>query len=56
MSYLLDTCVISELRKPVSTKIREWLESKDELSFYISVVTIVELLDGVERHSLQRRP
>jgi len=49
MSYLIDTCVISELRKKVPDSVREWFESKDEDSFLMSVVTVGELLDGIER-------
>jgi predicted nucleic acid-binding protein len=49
MSYLLDTCVISELRKVTPLHVKDWFESKDEELFFISVVTIAELLDGIER-------
>lgn len=49
MSYLLDTCILSELRKNVSNEARLWFESKDQDLFYISVVTIAELWDGIQR-------
>lgn len=49
MSYLLDTCVLSELRKTVPKIAREWFESKNQDLFYISAVTIAELWDGIER-------
>lgn len=49
MSYLLDTCVLSQLRKKVSPQVREWFESRDQDLFYISAVTIAELWDGIER-------
>lgn len=49
MSYLLDTCTISELRKSISQKTMEWFESKDQDLLFISVVTIAELFDGIER-------
>lgn len=49
MSYLLDTCVLSELRKPITQKTRKWFDDKDQELFYISVVTIAELWDGIER-------
>ncbi len=49
MSYLLDTCVISELRKSVPDNVRSWFESIDQELFFISVITIAELLDGIER-------
>ncbi|HEV8051955.1 MAG TPA: type II toxin-antitoxin system VapC family toxin [Parachlamydiaceae bacterium] len=49
MSYLLDTCVVSELRKEVPKKVKEWFGNINEESLFISVVTIGELLDGIER-------
>lgn len=49
MSYLLDTCVVSELRKDIPHKVREWFGNINEESLFISVVTIGELLDGIER-------
>lgn len=49
MSYLLDTCVLSELRKAVPDVIRDWFDNVDQDLFYISVVSIAELLDGIER-------
>lgn len=49
MSYILDTCVLSELRKKVPANVRHWFEDKDQSLFYISVVTVAEILDGIER-------
>ena len=49
MSYLLDTCVISELRKKIPDKVKEWFADKNVESFFVSVVTVGELLDGIER-------
>lgn len=49
MSYLLDTCVLSELRKTVPSHVKSWFEQKKQNQFYISVVTVAELLDGIER-------
>ena len=49
MSYLLDTCIISELRKTIPTHTKDWFESRDENQFFISIVTIAELSDGIER-------
>jgi len=49
MSFLFDTCVLSELRKNVPEKAQGWFESKDPDLFYISVVTIAELWDGIQR-------
>lgn len=49
MSYILDTCVLSQLRKNIPNKVKEWFESKDQDLFFISVVAIAELWDGIER-------
>ena len=47
MKYLLDTCVISELIKPQpNPSVIEWIKSKDEENFYISVLTIAEIQKG----------
>lgn len=55
MSYLLDTCVLSELRKGSSKAVKEWFETKDQDLFFISVVTIAELLDGIERLPISKK-
>ncbi|MEZ2128698.1 MULTISPECIES: type II toxin-antitoxin system VapC family toxin [unclassified Sinorhizobium] len=57
MTYLLDTNVVSELRKigdgKADAKVVTWLEAEDAVSFYISTITILELERGVL--SVQRR-
>jgi len=55
MSYLIDTCVISELRRKIPSHVSEWFESKDEELFFISVVTVAELLDGIERLPMSKK-
>lgn len=55
MSYLLDTCVLSQLRKSISPKVRDWFNSIDQDLFYLSVVTIAELLDGIERLTISKK-
>ncbi len=55
MSYLLDTCTLSELRGKVPLKTQIWFESKNQDLFYISVVTIAELWDGIERLSPSKK-
>ena len=48
MSYLLDTCVISEVvRRHPSEPVLTWLSSQDELSICLSVITLGEIQDGV---------
>lgn len=50
MSFLLDTCVVSELAKSsVDAKVRAWADSKTELDFYISALTLGELQKGALR-------
>ena len=50
MNYLLDTCLISELSKSKpDKKVVDWVLSKNETGFYISVLTFGELHKGVEK-------
>ena len=49
MNYLLDTCSVSALRGTVPVSVREWFESRDPDCFYVSVVTLAEIEDGIER-------
>ena len=57
MKYLLDTIVVSELRKVGDGKadlnVTTWLGAKDSRDLYISAITILELERGI--HSIQRR-
>ena len=48
MKYLLDTCLISKLLKPVPNHyVIDWLNSVHSDSLYISVITIGELKKGL---------
>lgn len=50
MSFLLDTCVVSELAKPtLDARVRAWAESEDEQKMYISSLTLGELQKGVSK-------
>ncbi|MDR9416171.1 MAG: type II toxin-antitoxin system VapC family toxin [Gracilimonas sp.] len=50
MSYLIDTCCISELvRKKPNPKVVNWFADHDELSMYLSVITFGELRKGIEK-------
>lgn len=50
MSWLLDTCVLSELVKPKpDAGLVAWIEAGDETQFYLSVLTLGELAKGVAR-------
>lgn len=50
MSYLIDTCCISELvkNKP-NPNVVKWFADRDELSMYLSVITFGELRKGIEK-------
>ena len=50
MNYLLDTCMISELTRPVpDARVLTWIESAEESALYLSALTIGELEKGIAR-------
>lgn len=51
MAYLLDTNVVSELRKGrrCETAVREWFDALDEGDAYLSVLVVGEIERGIER-------
>ena len=50
MRYLIDTCVISELFKKRPAKpVVVWVREQDELSLFISVLTLGELEKGIAK-------
>jgi len=50
MKYLLDTCVLSELMKPVPNgNVVRWLSCLSPEDVYISVFTIAEIRRGIAR-------
>ena len=50
MNYLLDTCVISELVKPIpNTNVVEWLNNTPTERLYLSVITIGEIRKGLTK-------
>jgi len=52
MSYLIDTCCISELvKKKPNPNVLKWFADQDELSMYLSVITFGELRKGIEKLS-----
>lgn len=54
MSYLLDTNVISEVRKPDGNQtVRAWLAAIKGVDLYLSVLVVGEIRQGIER--LRRR-
>ncbi len=56
MSFLFDTNVVSEWRKPrPNPGVVDWLIQVDESQTFLSVVTITELRYGIERMASGRR-
>ena len=53
MSYLLDTCILSKGRKsnPDSEKLKQWLDTHPETSYFISVLSIGEIQAGISKLS-----
>jgi toxin FitB len=50
MSYLIDTCCISELvKKKPNPNVVKWFADQDELSMYLSVISFGELRKGIEK-------
>ena len=50
MRFLLDTNVVSELRKPQpNPKVSRWTAETHEENLFLSVVTVAELRFGIER-------
>jgi len=56
MKALLDTCVISELiTKQPNPKVVEFVDSLDPEDVYLSVITIGEIVKGIEKLPKSRR-
>ncbi len=56
MKYLLDTCVISELvTKIPNPKVVEFIDSLDLDDVFLSVITIGEIVKGIEKLSGSKR-
>lgn len=52
MSHLLDTNVLSELRKPqrrANAGVRSWIAGRVAADLYLSVITILEIEVGIQR-------
>ena len=50
MSWLLDTCVISELVRPrPKASVVSWIRERDEDELFLSVITIGELEKGIAK-------
>ncbi len=56
MKYLLDTCLLSELVKPVpAPSVLRWLQNRDETQLFMAAITLAELQRGVARLPISRR-
>lgn len=50
MSYLIDTNVLSELRRKVpDVKVKQWFSQRPAGTLYLSVLTLGEIRKGIER-------
>jgi toxin FitB len=48
--WLLDTNIVSELRKPTCHPlVKQWADSQPPQSFYLSTVTVAEIRFGIEK-------
>ena len=56
MTYLLDTCVISELvARRSSPRVVAWIDAVPEEKLYLSVITVGEIRKGIDRLPASRR-
>ncbi len=56
MSFLLDTCVISEYQKNIPNNlVLDWIQSQEEESLFLSVMTIGEIEKGISKLSISKR-
>lgn len=50
MSWLLDTCVVSELVRPKpKASVVQWMRDQDERALFLSVITLGELEKGIAK-------
>lgn len=57
MSYLLDTCIISKLRKlnkSPDAKLENWMKKHNGTSYFISVLTLGEIQYGINKLNLKK--
>ncbi|MFK0733731.1 MAG: type II toxin-antitoxin system VapC family toxin [Gloeotrichia echinulata GP01] len=56
MTYLLDTCLISELvAKHPNQKVLDWLDAQVPETLYISMITIGEIAKGISKITASKR-
>lgn len=50
MSYLLDTCVLSEYtKKNPNSQVIDWVDEQEEAGLFISILSIAEIRKGIVR-------
>lgn len=49
MSFLLDTNVVSEIRRGRDPNVRAWADSVDDVDLHLSVLTLGEIRMGIDR-------
>ncbi len=50
MTFLLDTCVVSEAARPLpEPRVAAWMDAQDPLPMYLSAVSVGELIQGISR-------
>ena len=57
MSYLLDTCILSKLRKIgkyPDIKLEDWIKKHNENLYFISALTIGEIQSGISKLNLKK--
>lgn len=58
MSYLLDTCILSKLRKlnkNPDKKLENWLAKHEEDAYFISVLTLGEIQTGISKLNMKKK-
>lgn len=56
MKFLLDTCVLSELVKPLpEPKVLAWINARKETELHVAAMTLAELQRGIARLPASRR-
>jgi tRNA(fMet)-specific endonuclease VapC len=56
MTFLLDTCLISELvAKHPNQKVVDWLDDQVPDTLYISIITIGEIAKGISKITASKR-
>lgn len=49
MSFLLDTNVVSEIRRGLDRRVRGWVDAVGDVELHLSVMTLGEIRTGIDR-------